>query len=162
MTATEAPLPFAPPVLDWLAARGCAHAQWSRDAAGADHASQDSFFHMGHLPGQAGGLGVQLAFRAGAGLSSGERAQLMHYLQAVMPFLVDDSPQAGRAAILTSTELLELEHRLRNHLNSMLMTAAALGLQCQPAQRADDYLDQMDAEVQRCLDLLRRLVGQAD
>ena len=78
------------------------------------------------------------------------------------PPLEGETPHTDGAMVLTRAELLALEHRLRNHLNAILMTAAALALQCQPPGCADAYLDQMDAEVQRCLDLLRRLVGQAD
>ena len=162
MTGVERPLPFAPPVLDWLAARGCEHAQWCDAATDRDPASPGDFFPMGHLPGRTGALGLQLGFRDGTALSRDEHRQLARYLRALRPFFGGDPPRTESAAVLTRNELVQLEHRLRNHLNSMLMTAAALGLQCQPPGHADDYLDQMDVEVQGCLALLRRLAGQAD
>lgn len=56
--------------------------------------------------------------------------------------------------------LLAVEHRLRNHLNSLLMTAAALSLRGEGQGGADLY-DQIERDVRACLDLLRELSDTA-
>ena len=68
--------------------------------------------------------------------------------------------QVDRVPALSSETLLALEHQLRNHLNSLLMTAAALSMRCE-GQDALDLYDQMERDVRNCLDLVRGLSDTA-
>lgn len=71
----------------------------------------------------------------------------------------EPGPDDGMLTLPRET-LLAVEHRLRNHLNSLLMTAAALSLRGEAQDGADLY-DQMERDVRACLELLRGLSDTA-
>ena len=67
---------------------------------------------------------------------------------------------SDRLPALPRETLLALEHQLRNHLNSLLMTAAALSMRCEGQDGLELY-DQMERDVRHCLDLVRGLSDTA-
>ena len=160
--AELAPL-LAPPVLAWLAARGCRQASWCTvdDAlASVDRSrhSMDFAFGIGPAPGQR--VGLRLVFNTAAALTEADKAAVSAYLAALGPFLCVTAPgDADRHVILPREALLALEHQLRNHLNSLLMNAAVIALRCEGQSGVDPYLEQMECDGQNCLELLRWLSG---
>ena len=53
--------------------------------------------------------------------------------------------------------MVEVEHQLRNHLNSLFMNAGVLGLRCEDRTDISAILDQMESDAVGCLDQMRRL-----
>lgn len=97
-----------------------------------------------------------------AALAQADEAAVRAYLAALQPFLREGPPAPAEPAVALSQETrLAMEHRVRNHLNSMLMTAAALSLKCEGQDGVDVYLDQMELDSRHCLELLHRLAGAA-
>jgi hypothetical protein len=149
---------LAPPVLAWLAAKGFERASWlmPADDRGLIDPSQvtlDFDFGIGSDPLQK--LGLRLVFAASAVLTETDKAAVSAYFAALGPFLQDEGPgDVDRVVILPRETLLAVEHQLRNHLNSLLMNAAAITLKCDEHGDLAQYLVQMESDSQSCLDLL--------
>lgn len=150
---------LAPPVLAWLAERGCGQATWRTAAdlpTSADLAmpSLDFDFDIGPAPGHR--VGLRLVFGTAIALTEADKAAVSAYLAALGPFLSGSAPgEAERVVTLPRELLLAVEHQLRNHLNSLLMNAAVVSLRCGDPGGMDPYLDQMECDGQNCLELLR-------
>jgi hypothetical protein len=156
-TADLSPL-LAPPVLAWLVGKGFERACWLRPADDCEwidpsRVTLDIDFGIASAPVDT--LGLRLVFAASAALTETDKAAVAAYFASLGPFLPEGAAgDADRAVILPRETLLAVEHQLRNHLNSLLMNAAAITLKCDEHGDLAQYLDQMESDGQSCLDLL--------
>jgi hypothetical protein len=152
---------FAPRLLGWLAARGCCGIGWEPPPdvlpRGEGTAAPRIFaFDAGCVPAEPRML--HLRFRPGVGLSMDEQTAIAAYLAVLMPLLPDADPGQPATVTLTREALLAVEHRLRNHLNSLLMNAGMLAMGAGHGPATDPFVEQMEADGQDCLAVLRLLV----
>ena len=154
---------FAPPVLAWLAGKGCEQIQplvagVPRAPVASDRWVLDFEFDIGPVPLAL--QGVRLVFGTAAALTETDKAAVHAYLAAIGPFLRDAAPGDADAWVALPREtLLAVEHQLRNHLNSLQMNAAALAMNCDGRAGLEPYLDQMECDGQNCLQVLRWISG---
>ena len=149
---------FPPPMLAWLAATGCEEiALVMPTQAGPDGPHWLEFdLDMGSDPG--GSAVLFLRMRDPAALDLHGRLLLADYLTALRPFLDDVTPQAAHAWLtLPRATVVDVEHQLRNHLNSLFMNAGMLGLRCDDRTDIQVVFDQMESDARGCLDQMQRL-----
>ena len=149
---------FPPPMLAWLKARGCEEIELvPADGAGAGGPDWVEFdLDIGSSPGD--GAMLCLRMRDPAALDLHSRLLLADYLTALRPFLDAVTPEAAQAWVtLPQATLVEVEHKLRNHLNSLFMNAGMVGLRCEDRTDLQPVFDQMESDAVGCLDQVHRL-----
>lgn len=157
-TSTDMEFLFPPPVLAWLRARGCE--QIARVPARGEGAGGSQWVEfdldIGSSPGD--GAALCLRLRDPAALDLHSRLMLADYLTALRPFLADIPSDAVKPGVtLPQATVVDVEHQLRNHLNSLLMNAGVLGLRCDDRADTRAVLDQMESDAAGCLGQLQRL-----
>ena len=151
---------FPPRLLAWLALRGCIGIGWQPPPERLPRRAATTPTVLVFEPGGAAGrLRPHLCFQPGGTLSAAESAQVSAYLAALFPLLGAVDPAPLPSVSLAQDALVALEHRLRNHLNSLLMNAGVLALSCDSGPDLDPYVEQMQADAQSCLAVLGLLTG---
>ena len=151
---------LVPPVLRaWLATHGCDDAHWVPADDRPPRAAGAFVDFPLDLAGSAlPWLVLRLHFRDGAALPPADRRALAQYLDGLAPFLATAAADADDPWVTLSREtLLVVEHQVRNHLNSLLMGAAALSMNA-GGPEPDPVLEQIENDGLRCLDLVRQLL----
>lgn len=147
---------FPPPMLAWLEAKGCEDIELVPPAAAGNAHCVEFDLDMGSAPGTSAVLCLRM--RDPAALTLHDRLVLADYLSALRPFLEEAPARGGRAWVtLPGRTVAEVEHQLRNHLNSLFMNAGVLGLRCEDRTDIAPILDQMESDAVGCLDQMRRL-----
>lgn len=154
---------FPPAVRIWLIHHGCEDARW---VPVDDRSPPEGVTYLDFMVDLANSplrwLVLRLHFSSGRGLTPTQKEWLGDYLSGLAPFLGATDPALRDPWLSLSREtLLVVEHQIRNHLNSLLMNAAVLSLHV-GAAGPDPVLEQMEADGQRCLDIVQQLLHPPD
>lgn len=155
---------FPPRLLGWLLGKGCVAGRWTAARNGAppeqvpvpEGQAVEFNFRIGSDPVVA--VGLRLYFRSVDALDATGREALSNYLVAAGRLLPGAAPAAGDAVVsLPWQAVAAAEHQVRNHLNSLLMNAAALVIISGEPEGIDVFVEQMQRDVEKCLSVLHRL-----
>jgi hypothetical protein len=160
---------LSPAVAGWLSARGCESvAVLPADAAlrAGEPATAEvlpdghaiEFRLTPHDADVAGAVRLQLKVNDTAAFSTADLDALGAYLTAVVRFPLDGTTTRSDTAVLVPNDVLRRHvHDLRNHLNSMLMSASVVSSQCKDPVRYGRYIEQVETEGDKCARALTQL-----